>query len=207
MNSGTLCEEVHDPEYALRRNLTAPTSNRGTPQKTQQIIQRTSMMLKAWISRCTEAVLTRKTSGLSLLNYRCEMVALTVGDFCTMAGNPIFDIFLKFPYKYMWIGLDDAESYLAYVSTIIFQDSTIHHCCIIMDGVNAAASVLAVIQVSAKVCGFCHKYYLSLQDARKQVRRLSYEMPFLHDVLENLMDLHARGVNLSSFRLSHGSAR
>jgi hypothetical protein len=58
-----------------------------------------------------------------------------------------------------------------------------------MDGLSAAASVIAVIQISAQVFDLCRTYYLNVKDARKDIQRLRNEMNSLQDVLVNVVDL------------------
>lgn len=58
-----------------------------------------------------------------------------------------------------------------------------------MDGVSAAASVIAVIQMSGQVFDLCRTYYLEVNDARKDIQRLRDEVTSLQDVLVNVADL------------------
>lgn len=58
-----------------------------------------------------------------------------------------------------------------------------------MDGLSAAASVIAVIQISAQVFDLCRTYYLNVKDARKDIQRLQNEITSLQDVLVNVVDL------------------
>ena len=58
-----------------------------------------------------------------------------------------------------------------------------------MDPLGAAASVIAVIQISAKVFDICRKYYMEVKDARKDIQALRDEMISLQDVLINVADL------------------
>lgn len=58
-----------------------------------------------------------------------------------------------------------------------------------MDGLSAAASVIAVIQISAQLFDLCRTYYLNVKDARKDIQRLRNEINSLQDVLVNVVDL------------------
>ena len=58
-----------------------------------------------------------------------------------------------------------------------------------MDGLSAAASILAVVQISGKIYDLCRAYYLEARDARDDIRRLRAEVTSLQDVLTNVADL------------------
>jgi ankyrin repeat domain-containing protein 50 len=58
-----------------------------------------------------------------------------------------------------------------------------------MDGLGAAASVIAVIQISGKIFDLCWTYYSEVKDARKDIRRLRDEVKSLQDVLTNVAEL------------------
>src|SRR6266480_534900 len=58
-----------------------------------------------------------------------------------------------------------------------------------MDGLSAAASVIAAIQISGKVFDLCRTYYLEVRDAREDIKRLRDEVTILQDVLTNVADL------------------
>jgi len=58
-----------------------------------------------------------------------------------------------------------------------------------MDGISAAASVIAAIQIAGQVFDLCRKYYLEVKDARKDIQRLRDEVTSLQDVLINVADL------------------
>ncbi|KAE9371255.1 hypothetical protein N431DRAFT_376754 [Stipitochalara longipes BDJ] len=68
-----------------------------------------------------------------------------------------------------------------------------------MDGLSAAASVIAVIQISAQVFDLCRTYYLNVKDARKDIQRLRNEVNSLQDILVNVADL-AHAAQPSSLR-------
>jgi ankyrin repeat domain-containing protein 50 len=58
-----------------------------------------------------------------------------------------------------------------------------------MEGLSAAASVVAVIHISGQVFDLCRTYYLEVKEARKDIQRLRDEMTSLQDVLTNVADL------------------
>jgi hypothetical protein len=58
-----------------------------------------------------------------------------------------------------------------------------------MDGLSGAASVLAVIQISAQIFDACRTYYLQVKTARKDIQRLRDEIILLQDVLVSVADL------------------
>lgn len=58
-----------------------------------------------------------------------------------------------------------------------------------MDGLSAAASVIAVVQVSAQVFDLCRTYYMEVKEARKDIKCLRDEVTSLQDVLTNVADL------------------
>jgi hypothetical protein len=60
-----------------------------------------------------------------------------------------------------------------------------------MDPLSAAASIIAVVQISGKVFQLCQTYYLEVKEARKDIQRLRGELTFLQDVLANVADLAA----------------
>jgi len=58
-----------------------------------------------------------------------------------------------------------------------------------MDGVSAAASVVAIIQISGQVFALCQSYYSGVKSAREDIPRLRDEVTALQDVLTNIRDL------------------
>jgi hypothetical protein len=58
-----------------------------------------------------------------------------------------------------------------------------------MAGIGEAASIIAVIQISAQVFGLCQSYILSVKDARKDAQRLTDSVLTLHDILERIEHL------------------
>lgn len=74
-----------------------------------------------------------------------------------------------------------------------------------MEGLGAAASVIAVIELSAKVASACLKYSYAVKHAAKDIDRLQGEVRSLQDVLKNVQQLldGSNGARLSaSLRLS-----
>ena len=58
-----------------------------------------------------------------------------------------------------------------------------------LDGVSAAASVVALIDTSLKVVFLCAEYYSRVKNARKDVDRFSVEFKAFINVLQNLDNL------------------
>ena|SRR5271154_5187181 len=58
-----------------------------------------------------------------------------------------------------------------------------------MDPLSAAASVIAVVQISAQVFSLCQTYYVEAKSAREDICRLRDEVTSLIDVLANIRDL------------------
>jgi hypothetical protein len=58
-----------------------------------------------------------------------------------------------------------------------------------MDGLSAAASVIAVVQILGQVFDLCRTYLLEVKDARNDIRRLRDEVTSLEDVLTYVADL------------------
>jgi hypothetical protein len=58
-----------------------------------------------------------------------------------------------------------------------------------MDPLSAAASVIAVIQISGTVFDLCRSYYTAVKDARKDIMRLQNELRGLETVLASVADL------------------
>ncbi|KAL7789091.1 ankyrin repeat-containing domain protein [Trichoderma ceciliae] len=58
-----------------------------------------------------------------------------------------------------------------------------------MDGLSAAASVIAVIQICGSLLDVCRTYYTGVRDARKDITRLRNGINRLEDVLTSITDL------------------
>ena len=62
------------------------------------------------------------------------------------------------------------------VPVLLFRD---------MDGLSAAASVVALIQISGQIFTLCQDYFSSVKNAREDIRRLRDEVMFLQDAVDN----------------------
>jgi hypothetical protein len=58
-----------------------------------------------------------------------------------------------------------------------------------MAGIGEAASIIAVVQISAEVFDLCRTYSLEVKEARTEIQRLRDEVISLQDVLTNVADL------------------
>lgn len=58
-----------------------------------------------------------------------------------------------------------------------------------MDGLSAAASVIAVIQISSQVFDLCRTYYIRVKNARHDIQRLREDITSLQDLLISILDL------------------
>jgi hypothetical protein len=58
-----------------------------------------------------------------------------------------------------------------------------------MDGLSAAASIVAVIEISGRIFGLCRTYYSEVKNARDDIRYFRDEVTSLQDVLTNVKDL------------------
>ncbi|TVY25789.1 Ankyrin repeat and KH domain-containing protein mask [Lachnellula hyalina] len=58
-----------------------------------------------------------------------------------------------------------------------------------MDGLSAAASVVALVQISGQIYNLCQTYYSGVKSAREDIRRLRDEVTSLQDVLNGVADL------------------
>ncbi|TVY38543.1 Ankyrin repeat and KH domain-containing protein [Lachnellula occidentalis] len=58
-----------------------------------------------------------------------------------------------------------------------------------MDGLSAAASVVALVQISGQIYNLCQTYYAGVKSAREDIRRLRDEVTSLQDVLNGVADL------------------
>lgn len=61
-----------------------------------------------------------------------------------------------------------------------------------MDGLSAAASVVAVINISAKVATLCFQYSAAVKDAKEDIERLKKKVVDIKDVLEKWEQLLRR---------------
>ena len=71
-----------------------------------------------------------------------------------------------------------------------------------MDGVSAAASIVALIQISEHLFGLCQEYFQGVKHAREDIQRLRDEILSLQDILINLKELTdaADSAKLSIFK-------
>lgn len=58
-----------------------------------------------------------------------------------------------------------------------------------MDGLSGAASIIAVIDISAKIFELCQTYFSAVKEAREDIRRLRDGVTSLHDVITEVRDL------------------
>lgn len=58
-----------------------------------------------------------------------------------------------------------------------------------MDGISGAASLIAVIEASAKVISLCAQYTIAVKDARKDIERLQRKVADLKEVLGDVKQL------------------
>ncbi|KAL5330790.1 hypothetical protein ACEPPN_000313 [Leptodophora sp. 'Broadleaf-Isolate-01'] len=58
-----------------------------------------------------------------------------------------------------------------------------------MDGLSGAASIIAVIDISAKIFEICQTYVSAVKEARKDIQRLRDGVTSLQDVLTDVRDL------------------
>lgn len=58
-----------------------------------------------------------------------------------------------------------------------------------LDGVSAAASIVALIDTSLKVVSLCAEYYSHVKNAKKDIDRFSLELQAFINVLHNLVKL------------------
>lgn len=68
-----------------------------------------------------------------------------------------------------------------------------------MDGVSAAASVLALIEISLKVVSVCADYYSNVQNAKNDIDRVRLEIEAFLDVLRSLHKLAQNPKNADIF--------
>ena len=58
-----------------------------------------------------------------------------------------------------------------------------------MDGLSGAASVIAVIDISAKVASLCFQYSVAVKDAKSGIGRLQQKVTNIKSILEDLQQL------------------
>jgi Fungal N-terminal domain of STAND proteins len=63
--------------------------------------------------------------------------------------------------------------------------STVHT----MDGLSAAASVIAVVDMSAKITSLCFQYLIAVKDAKNDIERLQRKVGEIRGILEKIKQL------------------
>jgi septal ring factor EnvC (AmiA/AmiB activator) len=58
-----------------------------------------------------------------------------------------------------------------------------------MDGLSGAASIIAVVEISAKVVSLCVQYSVAVKDARRDIERLQRKVTDIKNVLEKVRNL------------------
>jgi hypothetical protein len=58
-----------------------------------------------------------------------------------------------------------------------------------MDGLSGAASVIAVIDISAKIASLCYQYSVAVSDAKNDVERIKKKVSNVKPVLEGVKKL------------------
>jgi septal ring factor EnvC (AmiA/AmiB activator) len=58
-----------------------------------------------------------------------------------------------------------------------------------MDGLSGAASVIAVIDISAKITSICYQYAVDVKDAKNDIERVQRKVSDITHVLEKLKQL------------------
>ena len=61
----------------------------------------------------------------------------------------------------------------------------------IMDGLSGAASIIAVIDVSAKIISLCYQFSTTVRNSRKDIKRLQKKVSNIKDIfgqVEQLLD-------------------
>jgi hypothetical protein len=61
-----------------------------------------------------------------------------------------------------------------------------------MDGLSGAASVIAVVDLSAKVATLCFQYYNAVKDAKKDIIRVKDEVEQVNNILGKVQQLLGR---------------
>ncbi|KAF1937030.1 hypothetical protein EJ02DRAFT_306486, partial [Clathrospora elynae] len=71
-----------------------------------------------------------------------------------------------------------------------------------MDGLSGAASVIAVIDVSAKITALCFQYSIAVKDAKNDIERLERKVGDIERILENIKKL-LEGQHKAQFSTTH----
>lgn len=70
-----------------------------------------------------------------------------------------------------------------------------------MEGLGAAANVIAIVDLCAKVASFCYQYSLAVKNAKNDITRLQGELKSLRDVLGEVQQL-LNGLDSAKFSAS-----
>ena len=78
-----------------------------------------------------------------------------------------------------------------------------------MDGLSAAASVIAVIQISGSVASLCSQYFKAVKNAKTDIERLQGELNSLKTTLEGAQQIlqSPNGARLQTSQLLHDGLR
>jgi hypothetical protein len=71
-----------------------------------------------------------------------------------------------------------------------------------MDGLSAAASVIAIIDISAKIALLCFQYSVAVKDAKKDIERLERTVTDVKNILEEVKQL-LDGQDKTRFSATH----
>jgi hypothetical protein len=58
-----------------------------------------------------------------------------------------------------------------------------------MDGLSGAASVIAVIDISAKITSICYQYSVAVKDAKGDIERVQRKVGYIMLILEKIKEL------------------
>jgi hypothetical protein len=72
-----------------------------------------------------------------------------------------------------------------------------------MDGLSGAASVIAVIDVSAKITALCFQYSIAVEDAKNDIERIKKKVYDIKRVLESIKEL-LDGPHKAQLSTTHG---
>jgi hypothetical protein len=61
-----------------------------------------------------------------------------------------------------------------------------------MDGLSGAASVIAVIDISAKITAACYQYYTAVKNAKDDIERMQRKVGDITHILEKLKLLYSQ---------------
>ena len=62
-----------------------------------------------------------------------------------------------------------------------------------MDGLSGAASVIAVIDISAKIASLCYQYSVAVKDAKNDIARVQRKVSDITHILEKIKQLLDEG--------------